>query len=149
MLAAVVDGAAELEGHHWIASDRVSREMLSRGDIVPSPTRGCHEGTVLWLADLDRYLWQNAVLVPEAVYEDAVWFARAMAASFHLITTGAIATAADTGRFDDEQLATLLTVGYAVGTICDPTILQDVYWLRDDERAKRRTDLGRAEVSWR
>jgi len=149
LLAAVVDKSTEIAERHWIGSIRVSREMISPGDVVPDPTLGCHEGTLLWLQDIDEYLWQNAVLVTEDIYADAVWYARAMAAGFHLVTDGAIAAAEDDGRYDDEQLAALLSVGFAVQTICDPGVLQEVYWLRDDERGPRRTDLDRAEVSWR
>jgi hypothetical protein len=149
MLATVVDKSAEIADQHWIGNDRVDREMISPGDVVPDPTLGCHEGSLLWLQDIDEYLWQNAVLVTEDVYADAVWYARAMTAGFHLVTSGAIAAAEDDGTYDDEQLAALLSVGFAGQTICDPGILQEVYWLRDDERASRRTDLSRAEVSWR
>jgi len=149
LLAAVVDRSTEIAENHWIGSVRVSREMISPGDVVPDPTLGCHEGTVLWLQDIDEYLWQNAVLATDEVYADAVWYARAMAAGFHLVTEGAIAAAEDDADYDDEQLAAQLSVGFAVQTICDPGLLQDVYWLRDDERGPRRSDLDRAEVAWR
>lgn len=148
VLASVVDKTDALVDRHWIATDEISREMVGFGDYVPEMTRGAHEGSILWLQDLDSYLWQNAVLVTEDIYRSAVWYARAMAAGFHLVTEGAIAAAAGDDRFDDEQLAALLSVGFAVQTICDPTILQEVYWITDEERAPRRSDLSYDPITW-
>jgi len=149
LLASVSDKKAELQDQHWIGTDAVTRKMVGYGEHVPAMTRGADEGSLLWLQDLDTFLWQNAVLVTEDIYTDAVWYARAMAAGFHLVTHGAIAAAEEEDTYDDEQLAALLSVGFAIQAICDPTILQEVYWIRDGERAPRRSDLEPAEVQWR
>lgn len=137
LIATVVANAEDLSTHHWVATDEIPREQIERGEFIPSMTRAATEGTLLWLGDLDHHLWQKQPLITEDVLADATWHARSMAAGFQLMAEGARAVANGAEDVAGEELAALLTTGFAVQAISSALLPQDVYWLTEGKRAPR------------
>lgn len=143
VLAEVVANAAELSDHHWIATDEIPRAEIEFGEYIPPMTQGAAGGALLWLEDLDHYLFTHQVLLTDAILSDAVWHGRSMATGFHLVAEGARAIAAEDAAYSDGELAALLSTGFAVQAIAQGLLPQDVYWIGEEMRDERRTDLQR------
>lgn len=141
LLATVVDNARRIGERHWIATDELPREQIELGDFVRPMTRAAAGGGMLWLDDLDLHLWQDKVLISEQVLSDAVWHARATAAGFQLMSEGAKAIGNENAALTDRELTALLTTGFAVQAISQSLLKQDAYWITEEMRASRRTDL--------
>lgn len=141
MLATVIANAEELATHHWIATDAIPREQVEFGDAIPSMTRGAAGGALLWLEDLDTHLWQKQVLLTDEILSDAAWHGKSMAAGLQLMAEGARAVAAGNAELTNDQLGALLSTGFAVQAIAQNLLPQDVYWVTEEMRDLRRTDL--------
>ena len=143
LLAEVIANAEELSDHHWVATDKIPREEIEFGEYIPSMTKGAAGGALLWLKDLDQHLWTHQTILTEEILADAGWHGRSMAAGFHLMTEGARAIAAEDAAYNDGELAALLSTGFAVQAISQGLLPQDVYWVTEEMRDERRTDLKR------
>ncbi len=141
LLAEVVANAEELSQHHWIATDEIPRAEIEFGQFIPPMTQGAAGGSLLWLEDLDKHLWQKEVLLTDEIVADAVWHGQSMAAGFHLMTEGAKAIAAENEAYSDTELAALLSTGFAVQAIAQGLLPQDVYWVTDSMRGQDRPDI--------
>jgi hypothetical protein len=134
LLATVIGNAERLSDYHWIATDQIPRERIEFGEHIPAMTKAAAGGVLLWLDDLDHYLWQDQVLITDKVLQDAVWHGQAMAAGFHLMSEGARAIGAESDAYSDAELGALLSTGFAVQAISQGLVPQDVYWLTEDMR---------------
>lgn len=143
MLSEVIANAEELGEHHWVATDEIPRAEIEFGEYIPSMTRGAAGGALLWLKDLDHHLWSHQVLLTEEILADATWHGQSMAAGFQLMAEGAKAIAADGDVLADDELTALLSTGFAVQAIAQGLLPQDAYWVSEEMRAERRTDLQR------
>jgi len=143
MLAEVIANAEELGDHHWVATEEIPRAEIEFGEYIPSMTRGAAGGALLWLKDLDQHLWTHQVLLTEEILADAAWHGQSMAAGFQLMAEGAKAIADDGAAFSDAELTALLSTGFAVQAIAQGLLPQDAYWVTEEMRADRRTDLQR------
>ncbi|UPV99671.1 twin-arginine translocation signal domain-containing protein [Halorussus gelatinilyticus] len=140
LLATVVGHRERIGERHWVATDQLPREQMEMVEHVPAMTKAAAGGVLLWLEDLDEHIWTNAVLLTDDILADAAWDARAMAAGFDLMADGArrIAEADGTG---DEELAGLLSSGFALQTIAQNLLPEDAYWIDEQARAERNNDL--------
>lgn len=141
LLATVVAHRRELGEHHWIATDELPRERIEFGEHIPPMTQGAAGGVLLWLESLDQHLAQHKELITGEILSDAVWDARTMAAGFQLMTEGAKAIAEESGEYADDELAALLSGGFALQTVGQNLLPQDAYWITEEMRDERRTDL--------
>lgn len=142
VLAAIVGNASELDDH-WVATDQIPRAELEYGEYVPPMMKSAAGGVLLWLEDLDLHLWNQEVLLTEEIITDAVWYGQAMAAGFQLMAEGAKAIAAEDAALSNEELGGVLSTGFAVQAISQELLPTDVYWITDEMRGDRRTDLAR------
>lgn len=140
LLATVVSHRERIGDRHWVATDELPREQMEFGEHVPPMTKAAAGGVLLWLEDLDQHLWTNAVLLTDEILADATWDARAMAAGFDLMLDGARRVSEGDATADDE-LAGLLSSGFALQAIAQNQLPRDAYWITEETRAERRTDL--------
>lgn len=141
LVASVVTEADQLEHNHWVVSDQISREDIEDAAAIPPLTKGAMGGAMLWLDDLDSHVWRWQTLLAEDALADAVWHARTMAAGFQLVNEGAKAVADEEGELSNGELGATLSIGFAVQALAQSLLPQDVYWITEDMRAERRTDL--------
>jgi hypothetical protein len=137
LAAAVIADAEELATQHWIATDKIDRSELEYGETIPPVTRGAAGGALLWFEDLDLHLWQKKILLTEEILERAVGHGRAMSAGFHLMTEGARHVAEQSGQFSQEELAALLSVGFAIQAVSQTRLPEEVYWITEEMRKPR------------
>lgn len=137
LVTTVVADRTELGDRHWIATDELPREQMEIGDYVPPMTQGAAGGTLLWFEDLDTHLWQKRVLLTDDIFADAVWDARAMAAGFQLVTEGATRIAEGDGELSSDELAALLSSGFALQTVAQNRLVRDAYWITEEMRSPR------------
>lgn len=143
MLSEVIANAEELGERHWVATDEIPRAEIEFGEYIPSMTRGAAGGALLWLKDLDHHLWSHQVVLTEEILADATWHGQSMAAGFQLMAEGAKTIAADGDVLADDELTALLSTGFAVQAIAQGLLPQDAYWVSEEMRGERRTDLQR------
>lgn len=141
LLATVVSNGEALSNRHWVASEEIPRGEIERIEHMPPVTRAASGGSLLWLEDLDRHLWQERAILTGSILEDAVWHAESMAVGFDLMAEGAKAIGAESTALGDDELGALLTTGFAVQTISQNLLPEDVYWVTEEMAADRRTDL--------
>ena len=141
LLAEVIANAEELSDYHWVATDEIPREQIEFGEYIPPMTQGAAGGALLWLKDLDHHLWTHQVVLTQDILSDAGWHGQSMAAGFQLMAEGAKAIASDDAAYADSDLAALLSTGFAVQAISQGLLPQDVYWITEEMRGERRTDL--------
>lgn len=134
LLATVVSHGEQLGDRHWVATDELPRERMAFAEYVPPMTKAAAGGVLLWLEDLDQHLWTNAVLLTDDIVADATWDARAMAAGFDLMLDGARRIAEGEAVADDE-LAGLLSSGFALQAVAQNRLLPDAYWITEEMRA--------------
>lgn len=141
LLATVVGNTQRIIDHHWIATDELPRERIELGDFVPPMTQAAAGGGMLWMDDLDLHLWQDKVLIDDEILADTIWHAQSIAAGFQLMAEGAKAVGREGAAFTDSELTALLTTGFAVQAISQSLLKKDSYWITEEMRASRRTDL--------
>lgn len=138
LVATVVAQRDELGSRHWIATDELPREQLEIGAHIPPMTQGAAGGTLLWLEDLDTHLWQKQALLTEEHLANTVWDARAMVAGYQLMTDGAARLADGDGEVAADELAALLSSGFALQTVAQNQLVQDAYWITEEMRSPRK-----------
>lgn len=141
LVATVVSNAERIDQYHWVATDEIPRASIEFGEHVPAMTRAAAGGVLLWLGDVDDHLWKHQTLLTEDILRDATWHARSMAAGFQLMTEAARRVAGESGELSDDELGALLSTGFAVQAISQNLLPEDVYWITEEMRAERRTDL--------
>jgi hypothetical protein len=141
LVATVIVNAEELSTYHWVATDQLPREQIEFGEYIPSMTQGAAGGALLWLEDLDNHLWQKKVILTDEIHEAATWHGRTMAAGYQLMTEGAKAIGDESTKFSDGELGALLSTAFALQAVGQNLLTQDVYWIDEQMRASRRTDL--------
>lgn len=141
LVATVIANAEQIRDYHWVATDQIPRERFEFGELIPPMTQAAAGGVLLWLEDLDSHLWKHQVLVTDEILADADWHARSMAAGFQLMTEGAKAIASESNELSDAELGALLSTGFAVQAIAQNLLPSDVYWVTEEMRNQRRTDL--------
>ncbi|MFB6131564.1 MAG: hypothetical protein ABEJ28_12175 [Salinigranum sp.] len=146
VLATVVSNAGDLEDYNWVATDALSHKNLEDVASIPPVTMGAAGGALLWLEDLDDHVWRRRVLLTEKIVGDAVWHGQSMAAGFYLMTKGAEAIGKQSSDFSNGELTALLSTGVAVQEISQSLLPQDVYWITEEMRGPRRTDLE--TITW-
>ena len=138
LLTTVIANGEELSDHHWVATDKIPREMIEAGESIPPMTMGAAGGALLWLEDIDQHLWTKKVILTETILEDAVWHGQSMAAGLYLMAEGAKAIAEDADALSDGELGALLSTGFAVQAIAQGLLPQDVYWVTEEMRTPHR-----------
>jgi hypothetical protein len=141
LLATVVNHRERIGDRHWVSTDELPREQMEFGEYVPPMTKAAAGGVLLWLEDLDDHLWRQAVLVSDGILADATWDARAMAAGFDLMVDGARRIADSDDATAADELAGLLSSGFALQTIAQNLLPQDAYWITEEMRAERDNDI--------
>lgn len=147
LFVAIVNGRHELSEQLWLATDEwlaggeIPRELIEGGEYIPPMTRQAAGGTLLWLEDLDSHLVTHEVLLTDEILGAATWNAHAMAAGFHVMTEGARVVAEESGELTESELAAAFTTGFSLQTIAQFLLLDEAYWITEEMRAPRRTDL--------
>lgn len=147
LLAEVIANAGELSDVHWVATDEIPRDEIEFGEYIPPMTQGAAGGALLWLEDLDQHLQTHHVLLTEDILADAVWHGQSLAAGLQLMAEGAKVIATEDATVSDDELAALLSTGFAVQAIGQGLLPQDVYWVTEEMRDDRRTDIQRVGAS--
>lgn len=132
LLSAVANNNERLA--RWVPSNQIPDEVEFDTSNVPPLHQRAMGGALLWIRGLDRHLWQNEVLVTEAILDDAVRHVKAMLGGTYVTATAARDLAADE-RFSDEQLTAAFTAGAAVQILYQEEVLHDVFYIRDEDRA--------------
>jgi len=140
LVSTVVTNAADLEDFNWVATEEFSHETLEEVAAVPPVTMAASGGALLWLEDLDDHIWRRQVILTDEILNDAVWHGQSMAAGFYLLTKAAEAATVDSA-LSDAELAALASTGVAVQEIAQSLLPTDVYWVTEEMRDSRRTDL--------
>lgn len=141
LVASVVTDADQLKHNHWVVSDQISREEIEDVATVPPLTKGAMGGVMLWLEDLDSHFSRRQPILTDEILADAVWHARSMAAGLQLVNEGAKAIADEEGTLSNGELGATLSIGFAVQALAQSLLPQDVYWITEEMRGERRTDL--------
>jgi hypothetical protein len=141
LLATVVGHRERIGDRHWVSTDDLPREQMEFGEHVPPMTKAAAGGVLLWLEDLDDHLWRQGVLMTDEILADATWDARGMAAGFDAMLEGAQRVAEDGDATGDDELAGVLSSGFALQTIAQNLLPQDAYWITEEMRAERDNDL--------
>lgn len=141
LFAAIVNGRHELSNQLWLATDELPRERIRGGEYVPPMTQQAAGGTLLWMRDLDSHLAQHRVLLSDETLSAATWNAHAMAAGFHAMTDGARSIAEESSALSESELASLFTTGFSLQTIAQFLMLDEAYWITEEMRGSRRTDI--------
>jgi len=144
ILATVIGNAEQLAESHWISNEAILRAEMEGGQYIPPMTMSAAGGALLWLGDIDQHLWNRQVLMTEDIVADAVWHGQALGTGIHVMAEGAKAIAEENAALSDAELAGVLTTGFAVQAISQGLLPQDVYWISEEMRDSRRTDLGLA-----
>lgn len=137
LLATIANNRQRLVDHHWVATDQLDRAELEIGEKIPTMTKGAAGGVLLWLDELDQWLWQSAVLLTDELVSKAVWHSRSMAAGFLMMAEGAKIVAEGTAALSDEELGALLSAGFALQTISQHLLPEDALWITESMRAPR------------
>ena len=141
LVASVVTQSEQLKQNHWVVSEQISREDVEDAAAIPPLTKGAMGGAMLWLEDLDTKLWRWQTIHTDEALDAAVWHARSMAAGFQLVNEGAKTIADEEGSLSDGELGAMLSTGFAVQALAQSLLPQDVYWVTEEMRDERRTDL--------
>jgi hypothetical protein len=134
-------GDDQLRHNHWVVSEQISRGDLEDVATIPPLTKGAMGGAMLWLEDLDSHFSRREPILTDEILADAVWHARSMAAGFQLVNEGAKAIADEEGSLSNGELGATLSIGFAVQALAQSLLPQDVYWITEEMRGDRRTDL--------
>jgi hypothetical protein len=86
------------------------------------------------------------VLFTDEILEQAVWHGQSMAAGLQLMNEGARAIATGGAEYGERELTALLSTGFAVQTISQNLLPEDVYWITEEMRGPRRTDIKMADI---
>lgn len=141
LFAAIVNDRHELSNQLWQATDEIPREQIRGGEYIPPMTQQAAGGALLWLQDLDSHLAQHRVLLSEEILADATWDAHALAAGFHVMTEGASVVAEESSALSESELAALFTTGFSLQTVSQFLLVNDAYWITEEMRGSRRTDI--------
>lgn len=141
LFAAIVADRHVLSNQMWLATDKLPRDQILGGEHVPPMTKQAAGGTLLWLEDLDQHFAQSEVLLTDEIVEATTWDAHAMAAGYHVMAEGALAIAEESASFSNDELAALFTTGFALQTVTQFLVVDDGYWITEDARGPRRTDI--------
>lgn len=139
LVAAVVSGRHRLSEQLWISREDVPAAVVG-GEYVPPMPQQAAGGALLWFADLDTYLAQHRVLLTEEILGDATRDAHAMAGGFQLMTAAAEDLARG-GERSDAELGAMLTTGLALQDIAQFLLLDEAYWVTEEMRGERSTDI--------
>lgn len=142
VMATVVGNAQLLSASNWAAAEEIPRAELEYGEYVPSMTKAAAGGALLWLEDIDQHLWKQEVLITDDILGDAVWHSQALAAGIQLMATGAKVIAEESGEVGDAELAGMLSTGFAVQALVQELLPADVYWITEEMRDSRQTNIG-------
>lgn len=141
LVATVIANAADLEDYNWVASDDISSDTLEDVASVPPITQAAAGGALLWLEDLDDHIWRRKVLLTEPILADAVWYGQSLGAGYYLMSEAARYVADPAEDFDAVSIGAMLATGVAIQEIAQSLLPRDVYWITEDMRDSRRTDL--------
>lgn len=118
----------------WVPTYEIPDGVEFDLEHVPPLHDRAYGGALLWIAALDRHLWQNEVLITEAILDDATWYTKALLGGLYVSTMAARDVAAG-GGLEDAQLTAALTAGAAIQIIAQEDMMRDVYYITDDMRA--------------
>jgi hypothetical protein len=138
-IAPIVNHRDRLSHQLWLTTEQIPDEGY--GKYVPPMTRQAAGGVLLWFRDIDQHLWQDQVLLTETTLEDITWNAHAMAAGYQMMTEGAKAIAEEESEITESELTALLSSGFALQTIAQNLLPVEGYWITEEMRGDRRTDL--------
>lgn len=141
LVATVIADAEQLRDNHWAASPDISRDAIEDVAYIPPLTKGAAGGMLLWLKNLDDYLWSWEPILTDDILADAVWHARTMTAGFQLMTHGAKHLAEESSSLSGKELTALLSTGFAVQAIGQSLLPQNVHWVTEEMRDQRTTDI--------
>lgn len=141
LFVAIVDGRHVLSNQLWLATDEIPQEQIRGGEHIAPMTKQAAGGVLLWLNDLDLHLSDQSVLITDEILADATWNAHAMAAGFQMMTEGAKEIAEGSGRLSNSELGSLFATGFSLQTMAQYLLPHDAYWITEEMRAPRRTDL--------
>lgn len=124
---------------HWVPATDLPTDVseFNPENIGPLHKRAAG-GALLWIDGLDKHLWQNRVLVSDAMYDQGIQHTKTMLGGLHLMTAAAHDIAGP-GEFEDGHLAAGLAGGAAIMIAGQENMAADVYRITDEMRA---TDGG-------
>lgn len=133
LLTRVVNNNTRLA--RWVPTNEIpAGEVEFDVSYVPPLHQRALGGALLWMRDLDRQLWQDAVLVTDEILDAAVWNVKTMLGGLYVVATAAHDVAADRA-LTDGQLTAALTAGAAIAIIGQEELMNEVYYITDDDRA--------------
>lgn len=138
---ALVTGAATNSDRlaEWVPTNLLAdaaAEGFNVDHVAPLQERAV-AGSLLWVDDLDRHLWQSEVLISDEMFDAGLWDTRTMLAGVHLVATVAGDIAEEASVLSDSQLTAALTGGTALAITGQEDVAADLYRVSDEMRAPR------------
>ena len=121
----------------WVPTENIPENQVEFDlEHVPPLQQRAAGGSLLWIDDLDRHLWQSETLITDETFGRGIWHAKAMLGSFHLMTE-AIRDIDGPADLSDSQLTAALTSSTAAMIISQENIARDLFRITDEMRAPR------------
>lgn len=135
LLAAVVNNNERLA--RWVPTNQIPDGVEFDTANVPPLYQRAAGGALLWIRGLDRHLWQNEVLITDAILDDAIRHVKAMLGGLYVTTIAArdVAAEADERTLTDGQLTAAFTAGAAIQIVSQEELMRDAFYITDDMRA--------------
>lgn len=129
LLATVVDRAETLSEYHWVGHEEIRRHNYEAGPSIGTMTQLSSGGALLWIDDIDLHLYQQQILITDEILADAAWHAHCMATGFYLMSETARVMADESEDATDAELGTAVSLAFAVQSISQYLLAEDVYWI--------------------
>lgn len=131
----VVDNDERLA--QWVPTKDIPEERVEFDPerVAPLQERAA-AGSLLWIDDLDRHLWQSEVLITDETFEQGMWHVKAMLGGFHLLSAS-IHDLGGPADLSDSQLTAALTSSTAAMIVSQENIARDLFRITDEMRAPR------------
>lgn len=121
----------------WVPTENIPADRVEFDvDHVPPLQQRAAGGSLLWIDDMDRHLWQSRTLITDEAFERGIWHVKAMLGGFHLMGR-AVRDVEQGTELSDSQLTAALTSSTAAMIISQENIARDLFRITDEMRAPR------------
>lgn len=133
LVAAITAQSEELSVWYptWFLAESEFDEV--NPEYVPPLQRRAVAGSLDWISGLDKFLWQNEVLITDAILEAGMHDIRTALAGVHLM--GVAAERLSEGTVSDEELTALVSGSSAIAIAGQTALVEDVVRINDHKRA--------------
>jgi hypothetical protein len=120
----------------WVPTKDIPEQVEFNVDHVAPLHHRAAEGTLLWIDYLDRFLWQNEILITEQILDDGIRDVKTMLGGFYLLTK-AVHDMIAGAELTNSQFTAALTASTAIMILGQEDITTDVFRITDEMRAPR------------